>query len=137
MILSDVLQGGVVGILKGFKEAVSAFKADPLELLKLEAAVKQAELQAQLLMVQAQTKINEIEAASTDKFVSRWRPACGWIGFIGLAYATLAHPLLTWASSNFGILPPPALDTTILMEVVMGMLGLAGLRTYEKTQPKG
>lgn len=134
MILSEVLQGGVTGILKGFKEAVGAFKADPLELAKLEAAVAQAELQAQLFMVQAQTKINEIEAASGDKFASRWRPACGWIGFLGLAYATIAHPVLTWASLNFGILPPPALDTTMLMEVVTGMLGLAGLRTYEKIQ---
>lgn len=134
MILSEIFAGGITGLLGGVKEIISSVKADPLELLKLEAAVKQAELQAQLLMVQAQTKINEIEAASTDKFVSRWRPACGWIGFIGLAYATLAHPLLTWASLNFGIMPPPALDTTILMEVVMGMLGLAGLRTYEKVQ---
>lgn len=132
MFLEDIFKGGAEGIFSGVAKVVSTFKADPLEVLRLQSAINQAQLSAQVSLTQAQTKINEIEAASQDKFVSRWRPACGWIGFIGIAYATVFYPLATWVSVNFGISPPPQLDTVILMELVTGMLGLAGMRTYEK-----
>ena len=131
-ILSEFFAGGTEGVLKGVKDVVGAFKADPLELAKLETAIAKTEMELTLGLSQAQTKINEIESASADKFASRWRPACGWIGFIGIAYATIFHPLATWVSLNFGLVPPPQLDTVILMELVTGMLGLAGLRTYDK-----
>jgi len=130
--IAEIFAGGAEGILKGVKDVVSSFKADPLELARLEVAIAQAEMNVQLGLSQAQTKINEIEAASQDKFVSRWRPACGWMGVSGLAYATLVYPIASWICTNAGLISPPQLDTTILMEVVTGMLGLAGLRTYEK-----
>ena len=130
--LSEIFAGGTEGVFSGVAKVIGTMKADPLELMKLETAVKQGEMQLQVALVQAQTKINEIEAASTDKFVSRWRPACGWVGFVGISYATIFHPLATWGSINFGWQPPPQLDTAILMELVTGMLGLAGLRSYDK-----
>ena len=86
--------------------------------------------------MQAQTKINEIEAGSADKFVSRWRPAFGWAGVFGIGYAVIFHPLAVWVSINFGLVAPPQIDTTILMELVTGMLGFAGLRTYDKWKKK-
>jgi len=130
--ISDIFAGGAEGVLKGVKDVVSTFKADPLELAKIEHAITKAQMDLQLGLSQAQTKINEIEAGSADRFVSRWRPACGWIGVIGLGYATVFHPVASWASINFGLMPPPQLDTIILMELVTGLLGLAGMRTYEK-----
>lgn len=130
--ISELFAGGTEGVLKGVKDIVGTFKADPLELAKLESAISQAEMQMQTALVQAQTKINEIEAASQDKFVTRWRPAFGWLGVTGIAYAAIIQPLGTWASINFGWMPPPHVDTTILMEIVTGLLGLAGMRTYEK-----
>lgn len=135
-ILSEIFAGGTEGVLKGVKDVVGAFRADPLEMAKLQQAITKAEMEITLGLSQAQTKINEIEAASTDKFASRWRPACGWIGFIGIAYATVFFPLATWGSVNFGIMPPPQIDTIILMELVTGMLGLAGMRSYEKMKNK-
>jgi len=131
-IVSDIFAGGAEGILKGVKDVVSAFKADPLELAKIELAIGKAEMDLRLGLTQAQTRINEIEAASPDRFVSRWRPAVGWIGVAGLSYATIFFPLATWASMNFGWMAPPQLDTIILMELVTGLLGLAGMRSYEK-----
>jgi len=130
--ITEIFAGGAEGIFKGVKDIVSAFKADPLELAKIELAIGKAEMDLRLGLSQAQTRINEIEAANPDRFVSRWRPACGWIGVSGLAYATIFYPLAVWASINFGIAPPPQLDTIILMELVTGLLGLAGMRSYEK-----
>lgn len=131
-IISDVFAGGAEGILKGVKDVVSSFKADPLELAKLEIALAQTEANLAATLSTAQTKVNEIEAASSDKFTSRWRPACGWLAASGLGYAVIVTPILTWASVNFGITPPPHVDVTVLMELLFGLLGLAGMRTYEK-----
>lgn len=136
MVLQDIFAGGVEGIFKGVKDIVSTFKADPLEVMKIEHAIHEAELNAQVSLVQAQTKINEIEAGSADKFASRWRPAVGWICVAGLAYATLFEPLASWVCLNAGLAVPPQLNLDILMPMVTGLLGLAGMRTYEKTTTK-
>lgn len=130
--LSDIFAGGAQGLLGGVKDIIGTMKADPLELAKLNAAITQAELNAQIALTQAQTKINEIEASSTDKFVSRWRPAFGWLGVAGIGYATIIQPLGTWIAINVGAEPPPHMDTAVLMEIVTGLLGLAGMRSYDK-----
>jgi hypothetical protein len=75
----------------------------------------------------AQSQTNTAEAANPNLFVSGWRPAIGWIGAAGLAYQYVIRPLAT--ATGYGTYP--ALDGS-LMELVMAMLGLAGLRTYEK-----
>jgi len=75
----------------------------------------------------AQSQTNTAEAANPNLFVSGWRPAIGWIGAAGLAYQYVIRPLA--AATGYGTYP--ALDGS-LMELVMAMLGLAGLRTYEK-----
>lgn len=82
----------------------------------------------------AQTKINEIEAASPSFFVAGWRPAAGWLGVIGLAYASIVQPILTWMSVNLGLTPPPAIDTGALITVLVQMLGFGAYRTYEKAK---
>jgi hypothetical protein len=75
----------------------------------------------------AQSQTNTAEATNPNLFVSGWRPAIGWIGAAGLAYQYVIRPLAT--ATGYGTYP--ALDGS-LMELVMAMLGLAGLRTYEK-----
>jgi hypothetical protein len=75
----------------------------------------------------AQSQTNIAEATNPNLFVSGWRPAIGWIGAAGLAYQYVIRPLAT--ATGYGTYP--ALDGS-LMELVMAMLGLAGLRTYEK-----
>lgn len=130
--IAEIFEGGASGILKGVKDVVSSFRADPLELAKLEAALQKTEADLQLGLSQAQTKINEIEAGSTDKFVSRWRPAIGWLCGSGIAYVCIVQPIGAWLSINLGWLPPPHIEAAILMELLMGLLGLAGLRSFEK-----
>lgn len=142
-LIEEIFKGGAEGIFSGIKGIIGAFKADPTvmaanaqKIIELEIATAQAQMQADLQIQLAQGKVNEIEAASNDKFASRWRPAAGWLGVVGLAYSVIAYPLLTWASLNFAWKTPPPLDTSVLVTLLMGMLGLGSMRTYEKTTVK-
>ena len=80
-----------------------------------------------------QLEVNKVEAQHASLFVAGWRPAVGWICVVGLAYNFLAYPLLTWlvAATGAAINPPPLLSEN-LMELVLGMLGLGALRSFEK-----
>lgn len=140
-LLEEIFKGGAEGIFSGIKGIIGAFKADPTvmaqnaqKIMELEIATAQAQMQADLQIQLAQSKVNEIEAGSNDKFASRWRPAAGWLGVIGLAYSVIIYPLLTWASLNLAWKTPPELDVSVLVTLLMGMLGLGTMRTYEKVQ---
>jgi len=80
-----------------------------------------------------QLEINKAEAQHASLFVAGWRPAIGWICVVGLGYNFLAYPLLTWlvAATGADFTPPPLLSEN-LMELVLGMLGLGALRSFEK-----
>lgn len=132
--LEDIFKGGTEGIFAGVKGLIQTVKADPLELLKLQQAINDAELKANVALLTAQTKINEIEAGSQDKFVSRWRPAVGWTCVVGLVYSTLLQPLGAWVSLNLGGVAPPIIDVSILMGLVTSLLGLGAYRSFDKMQ---
>lgn len=74
-----------------------------------------------------QASINVAEASNPSLFVSGWRPAIGWIGAAGLAYQYIVRPFAV----GMGWHDLPTLDSSV-MELVMAMLGLGGLRTFEK-----
>ena len=82
----------------------------------------------------AQLEINKAEAASGSVFKGGWRPFVGWVCGIALLYHFILSPLILFGITLTGIeIPPiPAFDMGSLMTVLMGMLGLGGLRTYEK-----
>lgn len=74
----------------------------------------------------AQIKVNEVQAAHRSFFVAGGRPAIMWICALGLFYAVLLHPLLDiWLNM-------PTVNTDVLMPVLLGLLGLGGMRTVEK-----
>jgi hypothetical protein len=81
----------------------------------------------------AQIEVNKMEAQHTSLFVAGWRPAIGWICVVGLFYNFLLYPMMTWLVAITGaeFTPPPLLSEN-LMELVMGMLGLGALRSFEK-----
>lgn len=102
------------------------------KLLALQQAGEFKEIDAQLQMAQGQMDINKVEAANSNVFVSGWRPAIGWIcGFIFFSNY-IALPLLAWLSPLANIPPPPRLEIGEILPVLLGMLGLGGLRTAEK-----
>lgn len=90
-------------------------------------------LAAAVMIVQGQIDTNKAEAASPSVFTSGWRPFIGWICGMALAYQYLARPLAAWAFAIAGHPLPvmPGLDDS-LWELLFGMLGLGGLRTFEK-----
>tara|TARA_R100001369_G_C3204504_1_gene146545 strand:- start:12 stop:386 length:375 start_codon:yes stop_codon:yes gene_type:complete len=76
----------------------------------------------------AQIEVNKVEAAHPSLFVSGWRPMCGWVCISALAYSTIISPVLgIWISV-------PEVDVSLLTTVLMGMLGLGAMRSYEKTK---
>jgi hypothetical protein len=83
-----------------------------------------------------QTEINKIEAASNSVFVAGWRPAVGWVCVLGLGYSYLVYPFLLWYSAAYGqdLHNLPKLETDGLYQLVLAMLGLGTLRTFEKVK---
>jgi hypothetical protein len=138
MWLKDIFAGGAEGIFKGVSDLIKNFKGDPLELAKISAELEKAQQTLTLGLSQAQTRINEIEAASTDKFTSRWRPAIGWICGAAYAYNFVIQPFLlfTVALAGIHIPTPPTLDWTEMGVVLMGMLGLGAMRSYDKNSAR-
>lgn len=90
----------------------------------------------------AQTEVNKAEASNQNLFVAGWRPAIGWVGAAAMAYQFLLYPLLVWAWVWLQaeqivpkeVNPPPMLDTEALWVILSGMLGIAGMRSFEKTR---
>jgi hypothetical protein len=102
--------------------------AAKLELLKLQQS-------GELAQITGQMDINKIEAASSSIFVSGWRPAIGWICGAGFAVQFVIGPLAEWGSTLAGHpVKFPTMDTGTMMPLLLGMLGLGGMRTAEKMQ---
>ncbi len=82
----------------------------------------------------AQIEINKIEASHRSVFVAGWRPFIGWVCGLALLYNFIVRDLLAWVMVNTGAAAalPPALQMEHLLTVLMGLLGLGGLRTIEK-----
>lgn len=101
------------------------------------------ELNEQLFSVvnqqnQGQTELNKIDANSNSFFRAGWRPAMGWVCVLGLCYTYLFQPILATAAVMwFPALVVPAVNVDALMYLIMALLGLGGLRTYEKIAPTG
>jgi hypothetical protein len=81
----------------------------------------------------AQLEINKTEAAHRSIWVSGWRPFIGWSCGVALAWSYVVTPILHFGLAQAGLLVElPAMDMSEMMPVLMGMLGLGGLRTFEK-----
>ena len=83
----------------------------------------------------AQMAVNKAEAASSSIFVSGWRPATGWVCVLGMAGNFIVTPFANFVLALLEVevvIPLVPLDT--MMPVLLGLLGLGGLRTLEKTK---
>jgi hypothetical protein len=76
----------------------------------------------------AQIEVNKTEAQG-NWFQASWRPLCGYVCVLGLAVNFLISPI----AAGFGFIVPQA-DMSIMMPVLTGMLGLAGMRSFEKVK---
>lgn len=104
-----------------------------IELIKAERVLDLEELRLALSADQMQADINKEESASPNLFVSGWRPFIGWVCGVAFAYHFVMQPILAFAiANNGGKVELPIFDMQTLSTVLMGMLGLGGLRTLEK-----
>ena len=107
--------------------------AAKLELLKMQQTGELAQLTADTDLAKAQAAINQQEAQSPTLFVSGWRPFIGWVCGSAFAYHFILQPLLAFLLATAGHpVTLPVFDISSLVTVLMGMLGLGGLRTFEK-----
>ncbi len=104
-----------------------------------EAAAKakreiEAELTKHLAQIDlAQLDINKAEGQHRSMFVAGWRPFIGWTCGVALAYTYVLQPILVFILAQSGYLVQlPIMDLTVMMPVLLGMLGLGGLRSFEK-----
>ena len=95
---------------------------------------EKAELAAAVSVIQGQLEVNKAEATSNSMFVAGWRPFIGWICGSALGYTYIGYPTLMWAQAIwFPSISPPVLGIdNMLYELLFGMLGMAGFRTFEK-----
>lgn len=116
---------------------------DPTQ--KAQAAIALEELRqagefklidAELQRAQMQADVNKIEAASSDPFVSRARPFILWTCGAAMGYAAIIDPFARFvAGVAYGYTGAfPEIDTTITLQVLLGLLGLGGMRTFEKAK---
>ncbi|MFA5378023.1 MAG: holin family protein [Dehalococcoidia bacterium] len=105
-----------------------------LEMLKVQQAGQFKELEMEWDAMKAQIAVNAKEAEHPSVFVSGWRPAVGWVCVGAYAFNYLLLPLMNWLAKWHDPMVPPilALDTGELTTLLFGMLGIGGLRTYEK-----
>ena len=83
----------------------------------------------------AQIEVNKEEAKHRTVFVAGWRPFTGWVCATALAYHFILEPVIVFVLALYNIqFTLPQFDMASLLTVLMGMLGLGGLRTYEKKQ---
>lgn len=115
-------------------DVVARIWPDATEVEKTKLAQLSAQIQNEYNLVLQQLKIDETEAASGSMFVAGWRPFIGWVCGVGLAYQYVLRPLLSGALLALGYPAMPALELESLVTLLLGMLGMGGLRTYEKSQ---
>ena len=131
-ILSGLLGDAGGGLIKGVADAADRFIQSPDEKAAFELKKQALDMQAQL----QQLDVNKEEAKHGSVFVAGWRPAIGWICGSALAWTYVVQPLFVFVVRlwNPELPVPPALSLGELLPVLLGMLGLGGLRTAEKVK---
>jgi hypothetical protein len=106
---------------------------DPAQAAAANLELTKMQMSGELAQITGQLDINKVEAASTSVFVSGWRPFVGWVCGFGLGYVAIVEPIARFIATMVGYTGNfPVIDTTITMQVLMGMLGLAGMRSFDK-----
>lgn len=129
---------GIGSVIEAVGKVADDLITTDKERLELELRGREIDQRTDL----AQMEVNKQEAAHASVFVSGWRPAIGWIGAAALAYQFLLYPLLlwiwTWAQGAgyipASLQPPPVIKADELWVILTGILGIAGMRTYEKNK---
>lgn len=106
---------------------------DPQQAAAAKLKLVEMEQSGELAVILAQLKVNEVEAANQSIWVAGWRPAVGWVCALAFFYKFVFAPLFVLLLTTFGLnIVLPVLDFTEMSTILLGMLGIGGLRTVEK-----
>lgn len=122
--LDKIIGGTAISAVQGVANVVDQFVETADEKRAWETVKAKMAQEPQL----AQVELNKVEASHRTMFVAGWRPAVGWVCASGLAFIFIINPIIQWITGE----PGPVFPTDIVFELVLGLLGLGGLRTYEK-----
>ena len=125
------LLGGKDGALKQVASVIDSIHTSEEE--KLDKKILMQRIQQKL--AEKQLDVNVKEAGHRSIFVSGWRPFIGWCGGFALAFEFILSPAVEWYSKFAGLnLTAPEIQTGPLLAIVTSMLGVAGLRRFEKSK---
>lgn len=121
---------------KVFPDPKAAAEAK-LKVLELQQQGELAELDADVQLAVGQLQVNKEEAKHGSIFVAGWRPFAGWVCGVALGYNFILKPLSEFVAVVSGVSAHtialiPTIEIGALMTVLLGMLGLGGMRSYEK-----
>lgn len=145
-IVANLASAGIGQALDGISKVIDSVKGHSPEtaeqLQEIKAALDQnhtellkAAIAADTQSGQMQTDVTKVEAANPSTFVAGWRPAVGWTCAIALFNNFILAPYAEWIAALAGHpVPFPHLDIASLMTLLIGLLGLGGMRTLEKVQ---
>lgn len=117
------LFSGIGTLAKDIREAITG-EISPEKKAALESKLLELESVGQ----QGQIAINT-EEAKTGK--GGWRNGAGWVCVVGFAYSFLLYPLISWLCLMFGVATPPDIDSNVIMNLMLGMLGLGGWKSLD------
>ena len=130
-IIQGILGGGQGGALKTISKVIDDLHTSDEE--KLDKKILMQRIQQKL--AEKQLDVNAKEAGHRSIFVSGWRPFIGWCGGFALAFEFILSPGIEWYSKFAGLnLTAPEIQTGPLLAIVTSMLGVAGLRSFEKAK---
>lgn len=128
------IQSAIAGVIGPIVDGFLKFIPD-----KNARKAAKEQLESQMLvaltgLVQGQLDINKVEAEHSSIFVAGWRPFIGWTCGFALAWSFILQPFLDWGlfMAGMDVVDSPKIEIGPLMGILAGMLGLGGLRTYEK-----
>lgn len=130
---------GLGGVIEAVGKVAGDLITTDKEKMQMEIEQRKLDLEEKKLgqaINLAQIDVNKEEAKNPSVFVSGWRPFIGWGCGFAFIYIGILEPVARFVAKVVYAYTGdfPDIDTTITMQVLFGLLGLAGMRTYEKTQ---
>lgn len=116
------------------KSLIDRFLPDPAAKAAAELELVKMAADGDMKQMLAQLEINAQEAQNPSLFVAGGRPLFMWIGGFGFGYATIIQPFLAWVALIKGWPAPPDVNVDLLWVVITGLLGIGGMRSFEKTK---
>ena len=134
-LLLPVLKSGVSKAAPDKPQADQILNRLEEELIRLPAADEQALLEHQMFAEarQAQAEITKTESTHRSLFVAGWRPMCGWACSLAVVWLFFGAPVMAAFTAAFGLdIPVPQVPEHLMFELMFALLGLAGLRSFDK-----